>query len=465
MRARSRGTVVLLAVGLVLVVALPAGAQPRARPAASSAKNPWSPIETPLPVNAAATQGAPPIHSLACPAPGVCVGVGSYSSSSGGGLIEMYSGGTWTPVQTVPPDVSLGSVSCASVDSCVAAGYYIDTSGDVQLIAETLSDGAWTAQNLPLPANAASPYNAGIAALTCPAVDSCVAVGWYYDTKSNGQPLIETLSGGSWTATEASVPVNSDAVLGIGHFLYDVDCAAAGSCVAVGNYTAHDHVEGLIESLSGGAWADEEAPLPPNASVHTALLRYLACPTGSFCVALGGYVADRQDEQLIETLSSGTWTATEAPLPANATRYPGGPTLYALACPSAHFCTAVGNYFAGRHDGLGLIDTLSGGTWTATSAPLPANAVALNGSWALDTVACSAAHSCVAGGAYNTSNAFEGLLETLSGGTWTPTEAPLPADAQVPPWAGIDDVACPSGGPCVALGHYHGGFDQVIETR
>jgi hypothetical protein len=46
-----------------------------------------------------------------------------------------------------------------------------------------------------------------------------------------------------------------------------------------------------------------------------------------------------------------------------------------------------------------------------------------------------------------------GLLETLSGTTWTPIKAPLPAGAGAVV-AYLNSVACPSTSVCVAVGNY-----------
>ncbi len=76
----------------------------------------------------------------------------------------------------------------------------------------------------------------------------------------------------------------------------------------------------------------------------------------------------------------------------------------------------------------GLIDALARRK-TTTEAPLPGDAAALTTVTFTD-VACPSLGSCVAVGRYfNTAGQAEGLIEMLSGGGWTPLEAPLPADA------------------------------------
>jgi hypothetical protein len=124
-----------------------------------------------------------------------------------------------------------------------------------------------------------------------------------------------------------------------------------------------------------------------------------------------------------------------------------------------------------------LTETLSGGAWTAAALPLPADAAA-DQKWsqyaatAIGAVACESAGACVATADYVTkANAIVPVIETLSGGTWTPAKAPLPADAA--PGSGQANAAylqlatCPAAGHCFTVGSYpaaDGTVEGVIET-
>jgi hypothetical protein len=133
------------------------------------------------------------------------------------------------------------------------------------------------------------PFNDGFSGLSCPAPGSCVAVGSYVSftshivpgqyTPSDGkfEGLIETLKGGTWTASTAPT---SGLRLAAGNPWVDfggqacplggrytcawgaLSCPAVGWCVAVGSYNDASHqTEGLIETLSGGIWRGSEAPI------------------------------------------------------------------------------------------------------------------------------------------------------------------------------------------------------------
>src|SRR5262249_26824542 len=93
-------------------------------------------------------------------------------------------------------------------------------------------------------------------------------------------------------------------------------------------------------------------------------------------------------------------------------------------------------------------------TWSAAQAPLPADALrtaAQNA--ALNDVACPGDGSCVAVGLYYTGKNADhsrGLIETLSNGAWTPTAAPsnVPGADQIT-YVDLGGVACPSLATCV----------------
>jgi hypothetical protein len=115
-------------------------------------------------------------------------------------------------------------------------------------------------------------------------------------------------------------------------------------------------------------------------------------------------------------------------------------------------------------------------SWSAARAPLPADANGVSGQYTqLEGVSCPDVGSCVVVGGDRANGAggyvYQGLIETLSDGTWTAASAPLPADAA--PGTGqvnsayLEMVACPAAGHCLAVGEYpaaDGTFEGLIET-
>ena len=117
----------------------------------------------------------------------------------------------------------------------------------------------------------------------------------------------------------------------------------------------------------------------------------------------------RRAQSLAETLSGGTWTAATPPLPADAAatqtwnQQPGlGTTLAAVACQAVGSCGAFASYSAGNGALDGAIDTLSGGIWTAAKAPLPSGAATTKQQAWFNWAVCPAPGNCVAVGNYTT---------------------------------------------------------------
>ncbi|WP_300607046.1 serine/threonine-protein kinase [Trebonia sp.] len=342
---------------------------------------------------------------------------------------------------------------------------------------------AWTAGQAPLPAGAvgASPLGARLYGVACPAAGNCVAVGLYggQGGLNSNKPLVETLSGGTWTA---SVGVAGTKVSGF----TAVACPAPGSCVAVGAYDNALGSLGLVAgTLSYGTWTASGLPLPPDADRKTsAQLDDVECPAQGTCIATGYYLDQNNGWQaLIEMLSGGRWTAMRAPLPAGAVPAGAVPgtgsvvtaALEGAACPAIGSCIAVGKYTVHGGASAPFADTLSGGSWTPATVPLPRGAA--DGNLAeLVGISCLMPGNCVAVGQYASDGGLARYLaETLSGGSWTPAVLPLPGDAAasqagLSQYAGTfetEAVACWAAGSCVAFAPYtslSGATDSVIDT-
>ena len=411
--------------------------------------------------------------------------------------------GIWTPA-TAPltalspgadstnPAVVFGKVvggaatdpaACPAAGSCVAVGNYDDASGHLQGLIETQSGGTWTAETAPTsnltPAAGSNP-SVYFYAVSCPAAGSCVAVGSYDDASFNQYGLIETLSNGTWTSTTAPMSTLSPAPATDPFVsLTGLACPTTSWCVAIGAYNdSSPSQDGLIETLSSGNWTAQTAPLSglSTATRPDSLLLGLSCPATGACVAGGQYQDSSNNYQgLIETLSNGAWAATAAPTTGLSPSAGTDPEAFLsdVSCPSStSWCVAVGAYAASSGT-QGLIETLSNGTWAATTAPTSGLSPAA-GSPPVDplaTVSCPAIGSCVAVSTYqDASGNTQGLMETLSSGTWSPTTAPtsgLSLAAAADPTVTIGGQACSAVGSCVAVGSYTdtSGYQQgLIET-
>jgi hypothetical protein len=264
----------------------------------------------------------------------------------------------------------------------------------------------------------------------CPAQGTCIATGFYSDQNGDSQALIETLSGGRWTALRAPLPAGAVPAKTTGAaatYLGGVACPTAGSCVAAGDYTEHGGAAvAFTDVLSGGTWTPTTVPLPADAVAERqfAEIGGISCLAPGKCVAVGHYTsAGGQARFLAETLSGGTWTAAIPPLPADAAatqtwnlQTDNGTTLAAVACQMVGSCVAFASYMAGHGAVDGAIETLSGGTWTATKAPLPSGAATTKQNAFFNLAVCPAPGSCVAVGDYTAQDgSTQALIETAAG--------------------------------------------------
>lgn len=322
---------------------------------------------------------------------------------------------------------------------CVAVGSY-QTDSISQGLWLTGSRSNWAAVQAPLPANANSAPWPDLFGVACPSTTQCIAVGRYIDSSGVYQGLIETLTGGSWQPSEAPLPPTGDSQPGAD--LFGISCTTMSDCVAVGDVTWVDGCcnvgqTGLVLTLSGGTWTAVQAPLPSDAVTTpdpSGELRAVACPSAAACTAVGLYSATLGDQGLILTDSAGTWTASEALLPANADSAPS-PALFGVACRSATSCVAVGRYTDSSPQDQGLLLTGSGSTWSPTEAPVPAGASTAY----LSAVTCLPTTS-VAVGADDTN----ALVVTSAGKSWIAAAAPE---------GNLNGIACPAKSSCTAAGY------------
>jgi hypothetical protein len=270
----------------------------------------------------------------------------------------------------------------------------------------------------------------------------------------------------AWAASEALLPFNANAVPDA--VLYSVSCPDTSTCVAGGEYTdTSGSRQALLTVKSGGAWKAAEAPLPDNAAGNPyAAVATVSCPSSTDCMAAGTYTDDSgQVQGLLLRWADGSWTPTEAPLPADATTQgapftgpnpgPPGQGVIAVSCPAESECFAVGSYVvAGYYRGWLL--SWSGGSWSAAEAPLPSNGASTPDAL-LFTLSCPSTSECVAGGDYNSTTGSttspDHVLLTWNGGSWTPQELPLTSSGQL----ADSGLACPTTSACLNVGT--GGVD------
>jgi hypothetical protein len=293
----------------------------------------WSIVDSP----AVPDSRSPQLQAMACAGAGDCWAVGDYSDASGAhhGLIEHYTGGSWTidPSPAGDGAINLEGVTCVSADECWAVGggaYDATGSSGANTVIEQYAGSGWTI--VPSP-SASVGMNNSLTAVTCVSADDCWAVGIYGNHGGEGGPLgtlIEQYTGGSWTIVPSPGTTATD-----GSALSAIACVGARECWAVG---AHGHYQlappPLIEQYTGSAWSIVVGPTLSGSG--TLGLSGIDCASASDCWAVGGSTLTDHPQTLIEHYSGSGWSVVSSPSPSNNSGLDG------VTCVGTADCWAVG---------------------------------------------------------------------------------------------------------------------------
>ena len=358
------------------------------------------------------------LDSVSCTAASACAAVGDYVNPSGTGvpLAERWNGTEWT-VQSIPnPGGSgvLSGVSCGGANSCTAVGNYVSSLGTVVTLAEHWNGTSWAIQTTPDPAGASRSVLSGV---SCTADGACTAVGYYVNSSGTGQTLAEHWDGTSWKIETTATPSGggdlarvscsaATACTALGQAsgttlvyrwdgskwssqtiaipagatsteLNGVSCMGASACTGVGNWHEVRCNNGqpscncfkspgctfragtLVEQWNGSAWS-VQSTLNPDGNERYVDLYDVSC-TATGCTAVGDVLNGTLAEQ-----SDGTnWTVEGTP------GLSGAGSLSSVSCTAAAACVAVGT-----GNGATLAEGWNGTSWAiqaTTNPPGPAN--------------------------------------------------------------------------------------------
>src|SRR5205814_1497739 len=250
------------------------------------------------------------------------IGIGTAAFS-----VAAPASGVWAVAfsPTFGATIYLGHVTCTSTSDCWVVGYYYNGEGDLPLV-EHWNGNAWTIVISPDPGH----YNY-LNAITCASVSDCWAVGTATNDGNFFQTLIAHWDGAAWR-----IVTSPDTGLTDDDQLFDVACASASDCWAVGSSRPYTDIvyQTLIEHWNGTAWTIIASP-------HTGHERLLGvtCASASDCWAVGYYYNDTVGQPLIEHWNGTAWTIIGSPH-----NSPAGQSLVGVTCASASDCWAVGYY-------------------------------------------------------------------------------------------------------------------------
>jgi hypothetical protein len=345
--------------------------------------------------------------------------------------------------------------------------------GVVQTAGAATSAGWASPVELTQPANAGANPEASFAFESCSSAGNCVAVGGYQDTAGFGQGATFIETGGNWAAgVEAPLPAAQATNPSL--TFTGLSCASTSSCVAVGTYTDASAVtQGFLMTDASGTWTAIQPPVPANAAAApNASPTSVSCSSPGNCVAVGDYQDNASHSQgLLLTESSGTWTATEFAAPSGAATNPSVQVL-TLNCPSAGSCVAGGLYSTSGGAIEPLVFTESAGSWSGgVPVTLPSNS-ATNPQGYVQTLTCVFVGNCTGVGPYtNNAATAEAFTVTESSGNWGSTNAvAFPSNAKTGAGSdgNLDTISCISAGNCTVGGYYQdtsNNYQSVVVTE
>jgi Big-like domain-containing protein len=254
--------------------------------------------------------GSDAVTSVACPAAGDCVAVGTYDNAADLFVVNQENGSWQSARHLIGTDLSVyyGSprVACAAAGNCfVTAGGYV--------AAET--GGTW---------GAVSQLPGGLTALAL----SCVRGGDCTAGGTNGTDAeVDTEKGGTW-GTPAVLPQSINA--GGYAKVTAVSCASDGNCGAVGSYsTSGDLAEPFVAGEESGTWQAITQVQQSLASVGS--MTAISCPATGDCGAIS-------DDGYVVSEVGGIWRTGQA-IPGT-TAFTTDPA--AISCPTVDFCAVGG---------------------------------------------------------------------------------------------------------------------------
>jgi hypothetical protein len=192
-------------------------------------------------------------------------------------------------------------------------------------------------------------------------------------------------------------------------------------------------------------WVQQPVPVPANG--QDAELYAISCPAARDCTAVGLYQTTTGNQiGLAEQWNGEKWSVQD-----DAAAGGEGTNLHGVACLTIKSCVAVGVTLDAANDSVVMFAGIWNGTgWSATPVPAPDGAM----SDELTQVSCVSVSNCFAVGNYSTTSSSGGtgdqtLIERWNGKSWAIQSSPsLPG--------GMYGVACQSGSSCFAVGQTGG---------
>ena len=268
-------------------------------------------------------------------------------------LVERFVHGRWMRLSAPSPGLSgpirtalLFSVSCASARDCTAVGAS-DLGSSESPIVEHFDGRSWNVRRVVLPADitsAADYRGAGLGSVSCPSPTTCVAAGAYQTYARNAPTattFVERWTGKSWSFT----PLTSDDEVSSGPI--GVSCTSATACTVVGTFgdrspwlpQTNAPSRAFAERWNGTGWSAQAISGPRGA--RATALSAVSCTEAAACTAVGWSTGSTTSSEgpLVERWNGDSWRVEPSPAP----RGVPDPFLVSVSCTRAGTCAAIGN--------------------------------------------------------------------------------------------------------------------------
>jgi len=211
------------------------------------------------------------------------------------------------------------------------------------------------------------------------------------------------------TAQKVGASLNTQNQAGV----ISVSCSSAGNCSAGGQYTDSAGTQAFVIDEVSGHWGAAQEVAASLNTQNNAFASSISCSSVGNCSA-GGYYRDSVGYQaFVVDEVGGTWGAAQEVGASLNTQ--NNAQVNSISCSSAGSCSAGGQYTdsAGAH--AFVIDEV-GGTWGV--AQKAAASLNTQGGAQVNSISCSSAGNCSAGGYYQDSAGYQAFVVDEVGGHW-----------------------------------------------
>ena len=191
------------------------------------------------------------------------------------------------------------------------------------------------------------------------------------------------VSGGTWGKAR-EVPSTATLNAGGNAIVTSVSCGAAGNCSAGGQYTDSSGSQAFVVSQVNGTWGKAKE-VPGTAALNQgreAVVTSVSCASAGNCSA-GGYYHDSsgRSQAFVVSQVNGTWGKAEE-VPGTAALNTGNDAINSVSCSSAGNCSAGGYYTDSSGNRQAFVVSQVNGTWRkAKEVPAPRPSTRAAAAW------------------------------------------------------------------------------------